>query len=85
MKIINTKTISSNAVWEETDVTLTLDEGDNQKIEDALAILNKYKKAAFIAIKEEKGNSPSTSDWHMLEYKVEEDVLIIRVKDGMAG
>lgn len=79
------KVIPLSVVAGQNDVSIALESGEAVKLREALALIEKYKKAAFKAIKEETGNCPTDSDWHNVEYVVKNDKIIVKVKDGMAG
>lgn len=85
MNILEVKAVPLSVVASQNDVSIALEVGEAPKLREALALIEKYKKAAFKAIREETGNCPTGSDWHNLEYAVKNDRIIVKVKDGMAG
>jgi hypothetical protein len=85
MKFKELKAIGLSAVSGQIDVTLAADATECHELRAALAVVDKYKKAALKAIREEKNQNPMNADWHMISYCVKGDKVIVSVKDGMAG
>lgn len=85
MKLEEVKTHIMSAVSNKTDVIISVDYEESQKLRDALAFIEKYKKLAFQAFKEKKKYFPNKSDWHMVSYGVKNDKVIVSIEDGMTG
>jgi hypothetical protein len=85
MKILEIKDAFQGVVSSQTDVSIALEPGEAAKLRDALALIQKYEKAALKALKQEKGYSATESDWHNIQYAVKNDRIIVKIKDGMAG
>lgn len=85
MKILEIKDVFQGAVSGQTDVSIALEQGEAVKLREALALIQKYEKAALKAMREEKNYSPTESDWHNIQYAVKNDRIIVKIKDGMAG
>lgn len=85
MKILEIQDVFQGAVSGQMDVSIALEPGEAAKLREALALIQKYEKAALKAIKEEKKYSPAESDWHNIQYAVKNDRIIVKIKDGMAG
>jgi len=85
MKILEVKDVAQGAVSGQTDVSISLEPGEAAKLREALALIQRYEKAALKAIKGEKKYSPTESDWHNIQYAVKNDRIIVKIKDGMAG
>ena len=85
MHIIEVKAVPLSVVVGQNDVSIALESREAVKLREALALIRKYEKAAFKAIKEEIGYCPTDSDWHNVEHVVKNDRIILKVKDGMAG
>jgi hypothetical protein len=84
MKIENIKELPG-IVSSQTDVILILDSKEEaQKLRDALAVVDRYRKVAFKALKD-KHIEPERSDWYSVSYCVKNDKVIVSIKDGMAG
>ena len=81
MKINSVKTISVSAVSGRVDVDMEVSREQAQELRNALMVVDSYKKNAFKAIE----NDPTKSDWHMVEFCVKNDKVIVSVTDGMAG
>lgn len=85
MKLESIKEIGLSVVSGQVDVIFSTDVSESNELRSALGIVDKYKKAAFTVIKEEKGLNPKESDWHMVSYCVKNNKIIVSIKDGMAG
>lgn len=85
MNILEVKAVPLSVVAGQNDVSIALEPGEAAKLRDALALIQKYEKAAFKAIKGKTGHCPTGSDWHNVQYAVKNDKIIVKVKDGMAG
>ena len=67
------------------NLVFSISNAESNELRDALAVVDKYKNAAIFVVKSKKKYDVRTSDWHMVDYCVKDDVVIISVKDGMAG
>jgi len=85
MNILEVKAVPLSVVAGQNDVSIALEPGEAPALREALALVQKYEKAALKAIKQEKGYSPTESDWHNITYSVKNDRIIVKIKDGMAG
>jgi hypothetical protein len=85
MKILEIKDVFQGVVSSQTDVSVELEAGEAAKLREALALIQKYEKAALKALKQEKGYCVTESDWHNIQYAVKNDRIIVKIKDGMAG
>ena len=85
LRSIEISDVFQSVIWSETDVSIALKPGEAENLRDALALIQKYEKAAFKAIKDKTGNCPTESDWYNVQYAVKNDRIIVKIKDGMAG
>lgn len=85
MKFNSLQERSCTAVSGTVNVTIDTTSEESQKLREALAIIEKYKKLAFEHFKKEKKYAPTDSDWHMISYAVKNDKTIVSITDGMAG
>lgn len=83
MKHRNVRTISSGAIHLKKEVTLVPEQGieATNALRLALALVDRYKKAAMIAL----GANDKTADWTMIEYSVKNDCVIVTVEQGACG
>ena len=81
MKCENIKDDYSGAVSGKVEITFSVDKAESDELQAALAIVEKYKKAA-IAVME---HNPQLSEWHMISYKIKEGKLTVSIEDGMVG
>ena len=77
--------ITNGNVVGEVSVSFDIDSIEAKELRDALAIVDKYKKAAIKAIKEETKEDPTTSDWLEVHYQVKNNMVFVLIKDGMCG
>lgn len=62
-------------------VTLDITKEQSEELMQALKVLEKYKKQAISALEYDIEDS----DWHMLEYTVKSDCVIVDIQDGACG
>ena len=80
------KKIRENAVYQEDEVRVQPQHGDTlQKFKDAIETIEALKNIAIKAYKKESRYSPEESDFCSFDYKIEEDVITITIKNGMVG
>lgn len=85
MKTESVKDVFQGAVHGQSDVILLIDSNEAKDLRAALAVVDKYKKAAVDAFKKEKKYDPKESEWHMISYAVKNDRVIVSIMDGMIG
>ncbi len=85
MKFEKIETKCLSAVEGQTDVTFSVEKSESKELREALAVVEKYKKAAFAAIKKANIGDPRESNWHMISYLVKSGEVTISLTDGMTG
>lgn len=85
MKFNSLEERSCTAISGTTNVIIDTTVEESQKLREALAVVEKYKKLAFEHFRKEKKFSPTDSDWCMVSYAVKNDRVIVSIVDGMAG
>lgn len=86
MKTISVERGPGSVVWGSTNVSIEITREESEELRVALAIVQKYEKAALQAIQHKhKYNPVKESDWCEIAYSVKNDKVIIGIRDGMAG
>lgn len=86
MKYNQVEYIPDSAVSSIYNVTIPLSREESDLLRSSLAIVQKYQKIANQAVKNKTGHDPvKTSDWCEHSYSVKTDVVIISIRNGMAG
>lgn len=83
MKYRDAHVVRQGAINTLSEVTLVpgTEDGDTEKLRLALALVDRYKKAALRALK----TSEKSADWTRIEYAVKNDCVVVTVDQGMAG
>lgn len=83
MKSKDKKTLYQGAISVKREVTLVPEDlkKDTDELRLALALVDRYKKAALRALK----TTEKTADWTMIEYSVKTDCVIVTVDQGACG
>lgn len=75
-----------SVVWGLTNVFIGITKEESNELRAALAIVQKYEKAALQAFHHKfKHNPAKDSDWCEIDYSVKNDKVIVGIRDGMAG
>lgn len=77
-KVTETK---SGAIWVQKTVRVTATPEETAELRKALAVVDKYKKAAYKAAKTNERHA----DWTMVGYAVKTDAVIVTIDQGAAG
>jgi len=86
MKLESVERGPSGVVWGLTNVSIEITREESEKLRAALAIVQKYEKAALQAVRaKHKYNPAKDSDWCEIAYSVKNDKVIVGIRDGMAG
>ena len=81
MKLIKIKDISDNGISCEQQVIFEISDEETKELRNALLIVDWYKKNAFDSLKANEGQS----DWSMVKYILQNNILKINIEQGMAG
>lgn len=86
MKIESIENGPGSAVWGLTNISIGITREESEELRAALAIVQKYEKAALKAIQSNRKCNPAKdSDWCEISYSVKNDKVIVGIRDGMAG
>lgn len=79
--IFSIKTLDNGPVNGSKEVIISCTKDEADELRKALAIVDKYKKVAYKALKHKEKNA----DWTMEKYKVKNDRVIVIVESGACG
>lgn len=83
MNVRKIEKIFNGAVNARQKVTLEVTNEQSDELREALKVVEKYKQAAIKALKYKE--MIKGSDWHMFEYAVKSDCVIVDVQNGACG
>jgi hypothetical protein len=75
-----TKVVQDSAVYGEYDVTFSISKEESNELKKALAVIDKYEKAALEELKETAGG-----DLRTFRYFLRSNSVIIKVSEGAIG
>lgn len=85
MKLESVEHVGGTVVSARTAVTFSVERKSANELRQALAIVQRYEKAAVKAVQQEIHNDPRESDWHRFSFAVKNDKVVVTIEDGMAG
>jgi len=86
MKLESVERGPGSVVWELTNISIGITREESEELRAALAIVQKYEKAALQAVRaKHKYNPAKDADWCEIAYSVKNDKVIVGIRDGMAG
>lgn len=86
MNIKSIDRVFDGVVSAETAISIEINKQASDELRSALAIIQKYQKAAIKAFQNKQKYDPTKkSDWCQISYSVKNDKVIVNIKDGMAG
>ena len=85
MKFREAKQVFSGPVNGECRVVLDISREEADELRAALKVVNKYKREAIKRAAKGSKYNIEGSDWHMIEYGVKNDCVIVTIQDGACG